>query len=584
VTTQEPPTTGASLPRKIVAGLIGLLGLASLSFAATSGWLTPQYARSTEAIARAICLAVAVASACVALLVLMRLKPSQTQPAPIYQPDIDWLARLQEEISAPSFEYRAGPLIAFIELITSPAEYRSRVAETIDLEGRGIHKRVSVEFVLPDSDLDNEYFYLPVLQPGKGDLVDNFRLIDGSGSSLTNMSYLETVELAAIGLRALLIIAAGMQYSQWTTRTRTAELILLELIARRGPSPARSIRRSIKRGLKLLEGRASRDTKDLIRTYLSSLSTSYPIVAVVPKSLIVMNRVLLRYEQTIMPSSQSVGLSGKVRIGIGVRPSQVILPLDLAMTASSYHLRINGPAEKYVVEQILRCADCRQRVQRAGQRTQTVSCVHAQGNGDPPDSHFHLRGRFGQNFTHLYMRGYASQAYKDTRFEILVRFNETPPGSRAVAAVTALTALIFIWVIGHLASNHEIISNSDLPAVLLALPAVAASWFGLAAGSEALVGSSLHARLSLMFSGILSVASVVVYLLQDASMAVTSKQPVRAGHMSNLAGVSNPEWMGLLVAAFLGLVYISWHLLARIRNYMRLISRSDPLTENHSIM
>lgn len=308
-----------------------------------------------------------VVSGFMALLVLMRLNPSQTLPEPIYQPDIDWLARLQEEISAPSFEYQPGALIAFIELITSPAEYRSRVAETIDLEGRGIHKRVSVEFVLPDSDLDNEYFYLPVLRPVKGDLVDNFRLIDGPGGSLTNMSYLETVQLAAIGLRALLIIATGTQYSQWATRTRTAELILLELIARRGPSPARSIRTSIKRGLKLLEGRPNRDAKDLIRAYLSSLTTSYPIVAVVPKNLVVMNRVLLRYEQIVMPSSQSVGLSGKLRIGIGVHPSQVILPLDLAMTAGSYHLRINGPAEKYVAEQVLRCADCRQRVQRAGQ-------------------------------------------------------------------------------------------------------------------------------------------------------------------------------------------------------------------------
>jgi len=296
-----------------------------------------------------------------------------------------------------------------------------------------------------------------------------------------------------------------------------------------------------------------------------------------------MNRVLLRYELTVMPSSQSIGLSGKFRIGAGVRPSQVTIPVDLAMTAGSYHLRINGPSEKYVVEQILRCAECLQRLPRHRQNGETTGCIHVRRQRGLGDSHFHLRGRFGQSFTHLYMRGFASRAYRGARFELLVRFNETPPGSRAAATVTALTAVIFIWVIGHLTSHHEIVSNSDLPAILLALPAVAASWFGLASGSAALVGSSLNARLSFIFSGILSVASVVVYLLQSPDMEDARQLPMRVGHMT-VAGVSNPVWTVLLGAAFLSLVYISWHLLARIRNYMSLVRRSDPLTQNHTVV
>lgn len=580
--TQDLPNAGASTARKILAAIVAMAGLVALSFAATTGWLTHHHAAATETAARGICLFLAVASCVVALWILMGFKSATAPPEPIYQPDIEWLSRLQEEITNPRYEYRTGALITFIELITNPAEYRSRVAESIDLEGRGINQRVSVEFVIPPDDLDNQYFYLPVLQPVKGDLVDNFRLIDSSGNSLTNLSYLETVELAAIGLRALLIAATGKQQSQWKG-TRAAELILLDLIARRGPSDAKWAKSTLKSGLRRLEGRPSRDAKDLIRAYLGALSNAYPIVAVVPKDLVVMNRVLLRYEQTVMPSSQSVGWNGRWRIWLGVRPSRITIPVDLAKTAGSYHLRISGPAEKYVVEQILRCGDCGARIHRAGQRYDTAACEHARGNGDPGDSHFHLRGRFGQNFTHLYMRGYATQAFRGTKFEILVRFNETPPGSRAAAAVTSLTALIFIWVIGHLTSNDEIVSNSDLPAVLLALPAVAASWFGLAAGSEALVGSSLHARISLISSGFLSVASVVVYLLQTAGLTASDKHLAKATHMT-FAGVDNVAWIVLLVTAFLSFLYISWHLLARIRNYMGLIGRRDPLTQNHSIV
>jgi hypothetical protein len=547
-----------------------------------TGWLTPGHPASFEGVTRAILAGIGIGLGYVALRVLMRLRQPQPEPRRSYQPDIEWLARLQEEISEPRLEHEPGALITFIDLITNRAGYRSRVAETIELDGRSINKQVSVEFVLPRNILEAKSLYLPVLQPVMGDLVDNFRLTDGSGSSITNLSYLETVELAAIGLRTLLLYATGKPYQKWTT-TRTAELILLELVARRRPSSAKSVKSRIREGLKLLEGKVSDQATEVISAYLKSLSAGYPIVAVVPQELVISNRVLLRYEQTVIPTSQSAGWEGKLRLGLGVQPSQVMVPADLAKTAGSYHLRINGPPEKYVVEQILRCSKCYLPLGTEPQASETIVCKHAPGHGESEDSHFHLRRRFGQSFTHLYMRGFSSQQHQSSKYELLVRFNETPPGSRASAAITALAALIFIWLIGHLVSNDEVISNSDLPAILLALPAIAASWFGLASNNEALVGSSLHARLSLIFSGVLSVTSVVVYLLQSAAISSSSNTPVPRTHFT-LAGIGDFQWGSLLVLAFLGLIYASWHLLARVRNYMTLISRSDTATESHSVV
>jgi len=143
--------------------------------------------------------------------------------------------------------------------------------------------------------------------------------------------------------------------------------------------------------------------------------------------------------------------------------------------------------------------------------------------------------------------------------------------------------VIFIWVIGHLSSNHETISNSDLPAILLALPAIAASWVGLSSNAEALVGSSLHARLSLIFSSILSIASVVIYLLQNAGLKAINESRIKRTHFT-LAGINTPWWAILVTLAFLGLIYASWHLLARVRNYLTLISKSDPLAEHHWVV
>jgi hypothetical protein len=559
-----------------------MAALVSLGFAASTGWLTPRHSPTVEGIARALLALIAIVLGYTSLRVVMRLKTQRSHQPPEYRADINWIAQLQEEIAQPRLDHEPGALIAFIDLITNPAKYRSRVAETVDLDGRSINKRVSVEFVLPSNVLGSKSLYLPILQPVVGDLVDNFRLTQGSDSSVTNLSYLETVELAAIGLRTLLLYATGKAYQEWTS-TRSAELVLLELIARRQPSKIKSVKATLKKTFKLLEGNVSGQARELISTYLISLSAGYPIVAVVPQDLVVANRVLLRYERTVIPTSRTAGWEGKLRQGLGVRPSQVTVPVDLALTAGSYHLRINGPTEKYVVEQILRCTRCRLRLSTNPVALGAAACKHTALHDKSEDSHFHLRGRFGQSFTHLYMRGFANQRGKGNRYEILVRFNETPPGSRASAAVTSLAALTFIWVIGHLLSNHETVSNSDLPALLLALPAIAASWFGLASNNEALVGSSLHARLSLIFTGILSIASVVVYLFQSAAMTDSEDFAHSRFHLT-LAGVNDIPWDVLLILAFLGLLYISWHLLARVRNYMGLISKSDPLTDNHSVL
>lgn len=573
------PTVGASVPRKIAAGLIGLIALVSLSFAAVTGWLTPRFSVVVEGSTRGVLAAIAVALGFTALRVLMKQAPPKPKAVRPYQPDVDWLARLQKTISEPRLECEPGALVAFIDLITEPSDYRSRVVETIDLDGHNINKRVSIEFVLPSNVAGCKSLYLPILQPTMGDLVDNFRLTDGSGSSVTNLSYLETVELAAIGLRALLLSATGKPYREWVS-TRAAELVLLELIARRHPSDVKSVESNIKKGLKRLEGTVTNEAKAVIGAYLRSLCAGYPIVAAVPRDLVVSNRILLRYERTVIPAAHSAGFMGKVRVGLGVRPSQITIPVDLAMTAGSYHLRINGPAEKYVVEQILRCFNCRERLVHGPESLEPDRCKHIAMRPVAEDTHFRLRGRYGQNFTHLYMRGYSSQRQKGNRYEILVRFNETPPGSRASATVTALAALLFIWVIGHLISDDETVSNSDLPAILLALPAIAASWFGLASGGEALVGSSLHARLSLIITGSLSVTAMVIYILQSAAISTLAKHHSPQAHMT-LVGVSNVQWVIMLVIAFMSFIYISWHLLARVRNYMSLTSRSDPLTRDH---
>ena len=236
-----------------------------------------------------------------------------------------------------------------------------------------------------------------------------------------------------------------------------------------------------------------------------------------------------------------------------------------------------------MVDKTFRCGKCHQSAFATRRGLSPVSCKHKIRADGGKDSYFYMRGLFGQNFTHLCLRGFAGRRRRSARYEILVTFSERPPGSSASATITALAALIFIWVIGHLLSNRET-TSSDLPAILLTIPAIAASWFGLASDGKTLVGTSLHARLSLILSGCLSVASVVVYLLQSETFG--SSSPARThlhAHMT-LAGVSDLEWVVLLILAFVNFLFIVRHFTTRVVRYMRLISRPDPLSSNHSVV
>src|ERR1700760_3673862 len=178
---------------------MAITGLACVALAAITGWLTPSYSQQFEGVSRGLLLAAALILIYFALRISIRPAPAIRQKSNKNRPDLDWLAQLQDQINKSRPQPAPTALIAFIDLITNPAEHRSRVAETIDLDGHSIKKRVSVEFVLPSNLPNAEYLYIPVLQPASRDLLDRFRLTDGSGASITNLSYLETVELAAIG-------------------------------------------------------------------------------------------------------------------------------------------------------------------------------------------------------------------------------------------------------------------------------------------------------------------------------------------------------------------------------------------------
>jgi hypothetical protein len=575
-------------------------GLVLLCLAATSGWLRILFGThhpDSEGFVRGACLMAALAAGVIAdrLRRAWLLAETKTDDE-VRQPEVNRLIELQHSVSDDNLQYDYGSVTTFIELIVNAGPHRSRVVETVDFEGRAITQHVSIEFTLPGS-ASAETLYVPVLQPIKGELVDRFSLTDSSGGGLADLSYEETMRLAAVGLRVLLLDATGV--FKFEGGEKETELVLLGILSRRGMSTPDSAKKKIDAALSALKmiDRDDDERVDRLKRYLLSLSLSYPIVAVVPFALVTANRLLLRYERCIIPASQHKGLRGEVRLGLGIRPNEVALSPVLALTASSYHLLVNCPSDKYVLKQALRCKHCESLVNRQWRgkspnarddekvRDPKVKCCHTTQFADGDDScHYRLRRRRGQSYVHLYMRGYA-HAEPMYGLQLFVQLKEVPPGSRGQAVVTAVATTVLIGTVGHLMSHETAVSTSDLPALALSLPAVAASWFGFAADGSELTGSSLLARLSLISSGALSVAAIVIYLARlggivtgpGKSGAVIQPAASIGHHGIHVAflGVTDVPWLVLLALSSVNLAYIAWRFALKVSVYSAMLSKPD---------
>jgi hypothetical protein len=559
----------------------GALALVLVGIGVSSGW-TGRGASLIEPVLRG-------AALLLGLLLLVRLLRSigrravadarssarDKEAVPIYQPDARWLLQRQAETAKDLADSDGDPVTAFIELLINPAEYRARTVERISFEGTAIQQHVSVEFFLPDwTHREAVAVYIPIVRPVKGELLDGFRIFGADGASLSYLSYEETVRLISVALR-MLVIAACLEVRpvdpdfELRGDIREAEAFLLEIVSRRGSIDTRRARVDIQQGLALLPDIPTRrDHMRRLRKFVSALSTSYPIVAVVsldpgPQ------RVLVKYERQIIPRPTTTGLKDQLRLILGLRPYQAGVPVDLALLSKSYHLQVRGPASQYLAEQYLWCENCNMLMARdwhgiaESELPSDGGCSH-QASGAMQDRHYRLRRKLGQSYSHLYMRGYANSGLRN--IELLVRFGETPPGTLATATLIAVVTAVLIPVSGAIDAHDLGSPDSETPALILMLPVVAASWFGFLSDSESVFRSSFLARISLISSGVLSFVAATLYLLREVA-------PVEPGLSWRFFGMGDVRWIALTLLAWAALLSVGVQYLQRMTYYNELLRR-----------
>jgi hypothetical protein len=167
------------------------------------------------------------------------------------------------------------------------------------------------------------------------------------------------------------------------------------------------------------------------------------------------------------------------------------------------------------------------------------------------------------------MRGFGGNGGPKFRnLELFAQFKEVPPGSRAVATVTAFACTVIIGIVGHLVSAGRPPQSSDVPALLLALPAVVASWFGFATDGGSLVGSSLLARASQLTTATVSFIAIAVYF---------TRHDERVPFQISVVGVTITVWAILFVVSAINFVYVTYRFALKIHNYHMLLKKRSPV-------
>ena len=144
----------------------------------------------------------------------------------------------------------------------------------------------------------------------------------------------------------------------------------------------------------------------------------------------------------------------------------------------------------------------------------TRGCGHAPIGFDDR-CYIRVRSRIGQNYAHIYMRGFASSRLDYRRMVARVRFAEAPPSVDERALFSAFTASVVFGILGYVFSHFPKQSlPTDIPLVFLTLPGLAAAWFGFSSDADTVLRSSLAARISLIVTTFLSIVAVSCYVLQ----------------------------------------------------------------------
>lgn len=484
-------------------------------------------------------------------LVHTRFPPSLGPPEAVQRPNKDILAAMDEAAA----RYDSDAIALFRDILLNMQNHVTRVDEKVRTVEKTIELDTTANFVLrplsaespgrsiqrspiqrPQGPLSRllrrnppvsagrqpGVALVPIIRLQKGVLLDNLEVRDGYGATLPVLPRRDVEGLMAHLVNGLYVQAyaprlAGKHLIHYENADLTRVMELIQLVCSVGRQDGRddlpdSILRDLPRSPR--NPHAAEQLEALCRFYFDR----YAVVVELPPST--NNRAVISHRRTLPYSYSKIvpapeGSQRKRRL---LRPNEITVPIPWSAIASSYHFRADAPDGQYVADQYL----------QNGETAEPVTQESFQDVGDHRP-YLRLRHRCGLPYAHLYTRDLNKLKGHQKKLTTTVEFAEVPFGALGGALIVAFVTLVLVLFFTTIQPGLDCVYqntncatgagsgggiNADLPALILTLPAFAASWLGLAANDRNLITLSKEARYGLSVAAIISLTSALLYIAQ----------------------------------------------------------------------
>lgn len=278
----------------------------------------------------------------------------------------------------------------------------------------------------------------------------------------------------------------------------------------------------------------------------------------------------MKYSKTVPLYEQSAALDTRSRVRLGLSPRSFAVPLALPFEAPSYHFSMAGVAGSFV--------GCQQLVEVDKDNKRRIAIKPGRFKQGKAQPFMSSKCESALPYTHFHTRGLPR--FPAIKMWTLVEFDEVPPGALggAVAVCAASAVLVWFFALVQPDLRNTGVNASDLPALLLTVPAFVATWIGNSV--DRVQRSSIATYLGLGVATFVSLASALLYIANanGKSFLIIHKYALDGG----LIRIHNVDitWFGLAFVASLMCAYLAETLRERASCYMRLLANNSGFKES----
>jgi hypothetical protein len=495
-----------------------------------------------------------------------------------------------------SRKYSDEVLYLFNRMLHESSRYLTRISETVEAREGCLCRNVVMDYALNDKTVEmvvksgDQMILIPLIKLKKRVMLDNFEITDSDdrhvapllqeeangliASVITNLFRLTFLSASPDEIGRKLtdaeerlrwsLINLACHVDSVTPDTKKAILSLLDIMPVNlgEPGPV-SVADPGRIGV-IDPGRvavADTSSLDSLRRFCDFCADHYLIIveAELPKG----SRLSMRYTRTVPEYGRTEDWNERLRVRLGLSPFRYFLPLNLPFEAPSYHFSMLGVPGQYLAHEELIDTQTRKPIQPAV------------FDGISPQPALQGRLDSGLPYSHLYMRGLHKA--RPIGIGTKVEFDEIPPGALGGACVVSVACAVLIWffALTQPGLRKALESSSDLPALLLAVPAFAATWIGQSV--DRILRSSSSAYVGLAASAVLSVTSALLYVANSSQRSFYRIKSIGLFHGLVTLKSVDISWFILALAASILAAYLAELLRDKVRSYMRALEHGSQL-------